>query len=60
MCCLYCTNDLPIDSNSDQISCGLCGTEYEVTWDDKTGEPDLRQMEQCPDSEYRKPAPQDD
>jgi len=34
MICLYCTTDLPVDSNGDTITCPKCGSAFDVI---KTG-----------------------
>lgn len=31
MKCLYCTADLPVDSNNSKVNCPKCGSEYYIT-----------------------------
>lgn len=30
MKCLYCTTDLPVDSNTNHVTCPKCGSEFDV------------------------------
>lgn len=30
MKCLYCITELPVDSNTSQITCPLCGSEFNL------------------------------